>query len=343
MYSRVNLRRRIPILATLTLQLPVALQAIDVGAQTNEPMDCSLAGEVEPNIDTMVLNESGTAIARLTGARLELQIVHLPNIPSPQATVVTHPSASVGFRIRGLVDVRSLNIKARTPIDVESTTLQLPSGTRLDAVAYGGRHLYVEKRLTREFAQVLVAEATCAQLGLSALTDSTVPLPDHSRAYRLDADRLEFFARPTAEVGAVGILHRNLEGRAVLFFGVPSASGWLNVLHRGEVNLSAWARTSALLQLPLGELEDQAPLASTTRSRPQVMLDGSPHVERARAELPLRITASATSPIVGSIVSGTEYFVLETVAGWVSVVPKLLDVMPAPNGHFWVRANDAGT
>jgi len=342
MYSRVNLRRRIPILTALTLQLPVALQAIDVSAQTNETMDCSLAGEVEPNIDSLVLNESGTAIARLTGARLDLQIVHLPNIPSPRATVVTHPNASIGFRIKGLMDVRTLNIKARTPIDVDSTALQLPAGTRLDAVAYGGRHLYVEKRLTREFAQVLVAEATCAQLGLSASTISAVSLPDHARAYRLDADRLEFYTRPTVEVGIAGILHRNLEGRAVLFFGAPSTSGWLNVLHRGEVNLSAWVRTNALSQLPLGELEDQSPLKSTTRSRPQMMLDGSPRLERAHADLPLRTKAFATSPVVGWIVGGTEYFVIETVAGWESVAPKSLDVMPAPNGNFWVRADDSG-
>jgi hypothetical protein len=34
--------------------------------------------------------------------------------------------------------------------------------------------------------------------------------------------------------------------------------------------------------------------------------------------------------------------VLDLVAGWASVMPKTLNVVPGPDGQFWVKAADLG-
>ena len=54
----------------------------------------------------------------------------------------------------------------------------------------------------------------------------------------------------------------------------------------------------------------------------------------------MRDAASDKGNVIGKIEPGTETYVLDTVAGWTSVLPKALNVMPYGEGQFWVKAGD---
>jgi hypothetical protein len=49
-----------------------------------------------------------------------------------------------------------------------------------------------------------------------------------------------------------------------------------------------------------------------------------------------------TTPVIGEIEPGSEVYVMDTLLGWVSVLPKALHVMPADDKAFWVKASDLG-
>jgi hypothetical protein len=71
-------------------------------------------------------------------------------------------------------------------------------------------------------------------------------------------------------------------------------------------------------------------------------VQGEPRVVRAVREVPFRARAVETEPPIGVIEPEAEAFVLDVVAGWVSVMPKALQVVPRPDGQFWVRAEELG-
>jgi hypothetical protein len=65
-------------------------------------------------------------------------------------------------------------------------------------------------------------------------------------------------------------------------------------------------------------------------------------VVKAPREVAIRARASDSDTPIGVIEPEAEAYVLDVVAGWVSVMPKGLEVVPRPDGQFWVRAEELG-
>lgn len=86
---------------------------------------------------------------------------------------------------------------------------------------------------------------------------------------------------------------------------------------------------------------DQLASQPAVRNPARLALPGTPRVVRTTREVPLRTAAKEGEP-VGIIESGAETYVLDVVAGWASVLPKSLDVMPIENGQFWVKKAELG-
>ena len=59
-------------------------------------------------------------------------------------------------------------------------------------------------------------------------------------------------------------------------------------------------------------------------------------------DVPLRAAAKESEATIGVVEPGAETFVLDVVAGWASVMPKAMNVLPGPDGQFWVKASDLG-
>jgi hypothetical protein len=58
--------------------------------------------------------------------------------------------------------------------------------------------------------------------------------------------------------------------------------------------------------------------------------------------VPLRGAAKDGGPIIGVIEPDAEAYVIDIMAGWVSVMPKALDVVPPDGGLFWVKRSELG-
>ena len=69
---------------------------------------------------------------------------------------------------------------------------------------------------------------------------------------------------------------------------------------------------------------------------------GSPQVVRAPKLTAIRLEPKADGQRVGQVETGVELYLIDIVAGWASVLPKTLHVMPTSEGHFWVNADDLG-
>jgi hypothetical protein len=87
---------------------------------------------------------------------------------------------------------------------------------------------------------------------------------------------------------------------------------------------------------------DQVASLPPQRGTPRLALPGNPRVVRALREVPVRGTAKDGAPIVGVIEPDAEAYVIDVMAGWVSVLPKALDVVPPDGGTFWVKKTELG-
>ncbi len=106
--------------------------------------------------------------------------------------------------------------------------------------------------------------------------------------------------------------------------------------------MDAWAKLTDLKALPPGETMDQLAPPVTSRNPARLAVQGEPRSVKTTREVPLRRAAKDGDAPIGVIEIGTETYVLDVIAGWASVMPKALNVIPAESGQFWVKAADLG-
>ncbi len=58
--------------------------------------------------------------------------------------------------------------------------------------------------------------------------------------------------------------------------------------------------------------------------------------------MPLRRVAKESEPAIGVIEPGAETYVIDQVAGFASVLPKAMNVLPAVDSQFWAKSSDLG-
>jgi hypothetical protein len=289
-------------------------------------------------LDNPITDASGRAIARFGGPETSLVVSGFSTATPPRARVETGVGQG-GFRVRGFVPAATLPVAAaeNLPIVPERVWIGARRGVTVTAVTRDAIH--VEKRLSTPFAQTFTAFTSCRKLALG----NPVP-PGHSpagdaRGYALRAPSLVLYDAPRGK--PISRLLKALATPAVLFFGVEDASGWVRLEYHGEVVIDAWANASDIQALPRGETLDQLVAPSSSRRSARLALTGAPRVVRAPRDVPLRAAASDGEPI-GVIEAGAETYVVDVVAGWASVLPRALDVMPPENGRFWVKTEELG-
>jgi hypothetical protein len=129
---------------------------------------------------------------------------------------------------------------------------------------------------------------------------------------------------------------------SVLFFSSERRGDFVSLSYHGEVLIEAWARARDLSALDPGETSDQLAQRGSTRSAPRLAVQGEPRVVKPARDVPLRAAAKESEATIGVVEPGAETFVLDVVAGWASVMPKAMNVLPGPDGQFWVKASDLG-
>jgi hypothetical protein len=288
---------------------------------------CALRGRGVVPLDTTINDGTGRPIARFGGAETLLIVSGLSTATPPRARIETGTFQG-GFRIRGFVDARKLPLATTENIAVVPGHVWIGARRAVTVVGVAPDKLKIEKKVTLPLHQTLTAFTACQKLTLGT------PVPPVLRAGSLDL-------RDGPRGNVVTTLYKAGGVPSMLFFGSEGPGGWVRLEYHGEVVLDAWAHGPDVQALPPGETMDQLAPPSSVRNSARVVVPGAPRVVKAPREIPLRHVAKDGAPI-GVIEAGAETYVIDVVAGWASVLPRGLDVMPIANGQFWVKKEELG-
>ncbi len=279
----------------------------------------------------------GTKIAVFSGALGPLKATNFPADPSTGRAQINTGS---GFRVEGFTDPRAVLVFASRDLPVVSDRLWISAGVPLKIIGAAPGKLQVELTGGAGLSAPVRAWAICDAL---TFTKGTVPLyevPGNARGYVARSGSLDLYDAPGGSV--VTSLGISGEGSGLLLWGTRTQRGFAHVTSRSDVFVDAWVKLSDVRALPRGEMMDQLAAVDRVQNPPQLALKDYMSVMRAPSTVSLFFGRGATYPTIGALESGAEIYVIETVVGWASVLPKGLQVMPVGDRSFWVRASDLG-
>lgn len=295
----------------------------------------------EPRANAPIQDAQGRVLARFSGAPARLVVDGFPAESAGRVRVTTGTGKG-SFRLRGFTPVRALSLYATAPLAVSQGHLWIAPGKHLAFVSGALGAIQVETRVSAPFDQRFRTWAPCSALALAPVTPVRSTPKGDARGYVLRGSRLELLADPRRADARVATLKRTAGAAPVLFFGSELRGEWLRVEYRGDVIIDAWARARDLEAVSNGEILEPLPSDAGKAVASRLAVQGEPRVVRALREVPFRARALDSEPPLGVIEAEAEAYVLDVVAGWVSVIPKALEVVPPPEGQFWVRAEELG-
>jgi len=290
-------------------------------------------------LNTIVSDMGGRPIARFSGAEATITVAGLSTATPARARIETG-SGQGGFRVRGFIDAQKLPIATTENVPVVAGRVWIGARRAVSVVAATPDKLKLEKKVTAPLQQSFSAFTQCSKLTLGTPVPPGYSPDGHARGYVLRSSSLDLYDRPQGSV--VSVLQKAPDAPGVLFFSTEQTAAWVHIEYHGEVVIDGWARAGDLQALPRGETMDQLVSQPSVRNPARLALPGSPRIVKTTREVPLRAAAKDGEPI-GIIESGAETYVLDVVAGWVSVLPKALDVMPLENAQFWGKRKSSGS
>jgi hypothetical protein len=299
---------------------------------------CAIRGRAFVPLDTTITDASGRPIARFAGPETALVVSGLSTATTPRARIETGIGQG-GFRVRGFVDARKLPLATTENVAVVPGHVWIGARRAVTVVGVSPDKLRIEKKLTSPLEQTVTAFTSCQKLALGTPVPPAWSPPGDARGYVLRAASLDLRDAPRGTV--VTTLYKAGAVPGVLFFGSEGAGGWVRVEYHGELVLDAWVAGTDVQALPRGETMDQLAASSSVRNPARLVVPGAPRVVKAPRAIALRASAKEGEPI-GVIEAGADTYVLDVVAGWASVLPRALDVMPVENARFWVRKEELG-
>jgi hypothetical protein len=129
----------------------------------------------------------------------------------------------------------------------------------------------------------------------------------------------------------------------VLLWSTETQGGYVHVVYHEDIVIDAWVASADVAALKQGETMDRlAPQQSVTGAA-RLSLGGQTTVVRAMKDVPLRLKPEEAAKPVGAIETGGEVYLLQTVLGWTSVLPRALNVLPPGERSFWVPSGEIGS
>lgn len=297
---------------------------------------CSLRGEAIISKGVTISDPGGADIAQFTGAKVSISLSGFSTSGGSRAKIQT-----TGFRIEGSVRARDIPVYTARSVPAYAGHVWIAEGRRVSVIGAGPGKLHVEKSVTAPLSGTFHGWAPCESFSLAERVPSGWTPPGNARGYVLRRDRIDLYSSERGDV--VTALERGGDGPGVLLWSTEGSTGsWVHVEHHGDIVLDGWVRTSDVSALPPGETMDQLAPSPIQRGSPILDVQGQPRIVRLDRSVSLRAAASDAAATIGGIESGVEVMVMDVVAGWASVLPKALNVMPAGSNQFWVRAKDLG-
>jgi hypothetical protein len=310
-------------------------------AESTNGTPCTLRGVTQVAPNTAIYGADGQVIARFSGADSALSASAFPAHARGRVKVETG-TGSGSFRVRGLVDVAELPVFTAQSVPVVAGHVWIAPDRRVTVVSAAPGRLKVQRLVSAPLQQTFTTWGPCSAFALGSRSSAATPTLAKGRGYVLQRPSLDLYDGNGSDGNLVMTLLRAPATDKVLFFATEQRGTWLHVEHHGEIEVDAWAKLTDLVALPPGETMDQLAPHVTVRNPARLAVQGEPRSVKTTKEVPLRRAAKEGDPVLGVIEAGTETYVLDVIAGWASVMPKALNVIPAENGQFWVKAADLG-
>jgi hypothetical protein len=301
---------------------------------------CSLTGTATPDLELPLTDTEGHPIARFGGVAIPLGLSELPERADGKIQVQTIGSGHL--RISGFVPVQSMPIYLNQDCSIIKGHVTLLKGTRVEYAGRSGDAIRISVKTKNAIAETYHASVSCDALTLETPKPDRWSPPGQARGYLMTQPVVPLFDQPGADAKVVTSIHRAPDAGSILFFGDRREGDYIHVLYRRDVGIDGWISANDLGVLPRGELADQSATKQAAPIDKRLRMKVEGQLYKARNELPLFGKADAKSPPIGTVSRDTEIYVLDVVAGWASVLPKQLDIVPLSDKHFWVKASEIG-
>jgi hypothetical protein len=315
----------------------LALGSLSIAPPAKADEGCTLRGEVSLPESVAVYDGAtgGREIAHFTGAKVELSVSSFPDSSSGRAVIETS-----GFRIKGFARARDLPVYTARSVPVSAGHVWIGEGRRVAIIGGAPGRLHAERALASPLSGNFQGWAPCEAFTLTERVPSGWSPPGGARGYVMARERISLYSAPRGDV--VTSIERAGGGPSVLLWSMDREGSWVHVVRHADVLLDAWAKAEDVSPLPPGETMDQLAPSTSVPGTPRIVAQGQSKTVRVASPVSIRIGASDTAGVIGGVDAGVEIMVLDTVAGWASVVPKALTVAPSGSLQFWVRTKELG-
>ena len=300
---------------------------------------CVLAGNepVPKGLQIFDAPSGGRVIGSFSGAFASLRLSDLPADPVTGRARVSTSLGSASVRLDGWVVPATIPVYTARDLSVMGGHVWISTAQKIKLVQAAAGSLTGEVTILGTDGQTTKASGPCDAFTLQRGTPTAMEVPGNGRGYLMKTTSIELFDAPNGN--AVFSLNMN-EGSAQIFWSTESRAGFVHVKARSDLTLDAWARFRDLEPMKKGEMMDQFVPPTTAIQGAQLALDPPPRVVRATKEIPIRLRRDAKDAPVGAVEVGAEIYVLQTMTGWSSILPRSLALTSPDDGGFWIPSSE---
>jgi hypothetical protein len=301
----------------------------------SEATPCVVTGVSAVNADTDVYDakSGGTAIAKLTGAKVPLAVSQL-GTGSTGGRVQVSTSKPTGYvRVDGWAERNAFRFFAARDLSVAGGHLWISQGQQLALRDAKKGKLEVTHRLLGSTGQQVKATVACDAVTLSFPKIPAEEAPERAKTYQSKTNEIDLYDRPGGEV--VFTLQMDEEVRKV-FWSTEARGGFIHVVSRGDITVDAWVRWRDVTALGHAEVFDPSYVAPKPWPIKTLAIQDPPPVRIATVALPIHHRPQNSPTPIGSVERGARFYALEQSGDWTNVLPVSLGLLPA-GGGFWVR------
>jgi hypothetical protein len=298
---------------------------------------CEIRGTPAMPKDAVIWDapQGGSGIARFAGQPIGLSAYEMPLLESGRAKIRTSGS----IEVEGWIAAADLPMSAGEQVPVVAGHVWIARGQKLAFAAVSAdapERLTVDAHLAGQVVQTIRVAAPCSALTLDKPIRPGWDVPGTGRGYVPRLGQIDLYGEPGG--AAIVSVHPRAPETSMLMWSTEVRAGFVRVLFHDDLIVDAWARESDLVALKPGETMDlPAPTAGTTAAA-HLAVSGTPALVRAAQDTQIRLTPENSSRPVGVVAPGTDLYVIDTVLGWSSVLPRALNLLPPGGRSFWVRA-----
>jgi hypothetical protein len=246
------------------------------------------------------------------------------------------------MRLSGFVPVRALRLYLKQDVPVIKGHVTLQKGSPVEFAGRTGNQARISVKTTGTVGETYSAVVGCDTLALEPLRGAPWSPPGHARGYLMKQSVAPLFDKSGNDAQVVATIHLAKDARGILFYGDRREGDFIHVQYRRDVAIDGWMSAKDLDILPRGEVVDQSASKLVPVADKKLQMKTEGQLYRASEDIALYGKADPKLPPIGSVAKDAEFFVLDVVVGWASVLPRQLDVVPLNDRHFWVKASEIG-